>query len=101
MAETENNEFEIDIPEQGVALTVDRKGVLKFLDQETGFYNQIRSLFSGGLILWNQNFGEIRLHENAISGIGQVRAEFEGGNRKPFEDYIQSARELRIVIGAG
>jgi hypothetical protein len=95
-----NNEFEIDVPEQGLARTFKKDELIAFLNEEIAFYNRIGSLVGGNLVLGNTNYGEPQLTSNAVRHLERLRQGVEK-DTIDLKEYVEKARALSVVIGQG
>ncbi|MGM4870675.1 DUF6161 domain-containing protein [Bradyrhizobium sp. 956_D2_N1_5] len=94
--------YQLSIPSQGVSLNIPDAAALEtFLREESSYFAELGSLLSGNINMANTNYGNPQIQEGASRAFDEMLREIKGGEFQSFENYVTSARELRVLIGRG
>jgi hypothetical protein len=76
-------------------------GSKKFLQVESSFFSELSGLLSPNIALGNMGFGNPQVVDRASRAFNQMLKEIKEDKFQSFENYVVSARELRVLIGQG
>ena len=94
--------YQLTIPNQGISLNIpDAAGLQKFLRVESSFFGELGSLLATNIVLANMNYGNVQVQDRASRAFNQMLGEIKEDRFQSFENYVASARELRVLIGQG
>src|ERR1700704_2130789 len=93
--------FRVEVPEQGFDETYQAAEMSQFFEAEQTFLNSIQPLLQEQLTWENRSFPSPQVHNEATRHLREVKKQWDNGNTKPLEEYISSARQLKVIIGQG
>jgi len=95
-------EFEIDIPEQGISKRLSLSDVQEFFDNEIAFYQRISVLANQNLQFgqWSMG-GQAAILNSARSICQSIRNSISAEQSDQLSEYIRRARSFEIVTGQG
>jgi len=97
----ENRRIQLSVPAQGIEEDLSLDDAVAFFDKETTFYNRLQKITNTQFIFANTNYGDVSLARNATRALTQIKNELASGKLAPIEEYLQNARQLRVLIGQG
>jgi hypothetical protein len=94
--------YQLTIPSQGIFHNIpDAAGLQKFLQVESSFFSELSGLLSPNITLGNTGYGNPQVVDRASRAFNQMLKEIKEDKFQSFENYVVSARELRVLIGQG
>lgn len=94
--------YHLTVPSQGLSQIIsDADALQNFLRIESSFYGELSTLLSPNIVLGNTNVGNARVNDHASRALDRMLADIKQDKLQSFEDYVASARELRVLIGQG
>jgi hypothetical protein len=95
-------QFDIQVPEQGISEHLSKSDTLKFFDSELAFYSRLESVLNQNLQFGGNGLGSQIQTLNIAKNLCQSARQAVSNNQPAaIQAYVQKARSFELVIGQG
>lgn len=90
-----------EIPAQEISIPCEPEELAPFIDEEIEFLKKHKSLFTNHIMVGGSSIPYPIDYSSVVKHLQIIRQSALNGDRKTIEEYIETARDLQLVIGKG